>query len=391
MKRISRDAWLAISLILILVIVTVAAAIRQSREESIPAYASFSDKPDGAHALKLWLEALGMSTSNESGDIFGLPENASLTWMLQPATSVSEGEWKTIDDWIAKGGTLVLAGNGFQALLAMEHYDFYLSYLNDPPEFLTAQSPLLSSPPLTSTVPLQPSAYLQTERSDYVTLLAAGSRPILVTFQQGKGRVILSATPVLFSNAGLKKAGNPELVLNLLSAAQSGLAYFDEWHHGVRPAKRTVSGPEEWLRFTPAGRSLLFVAGVIFFVLILQGRAFGRPLPISHETARRTPLEYITALANLSRRAGHRQAVLRQFYQQVKRDLGRRYRINPTLPDKDYVELLDQARPNLDTEALLTLLKRLQKPNVSEAEMVQLAREASRLFVNAQENPHSRT
>jgi hypothetical protein len=89
-------------------------------------------------------------------------------------------------------------------------------------------------------------------------------------------------------------------------------------------------------------------------------------------------LEYITAIANLNRRAGHRTAVLKHYHQQIKRQLGQRYRIDPTQSDEDYVIELSQARPDLDSEALSSLLKRLQKPKVSEREMVQLAHQAAK-------------
>ena len=69
--------------------------------------------------------------------------------------------------------------------------------------------------------------------------------------------------------------------------------------------------------------------------------------------------------------------MLEQLYFQLKRDLGRRYRIDPTLPDQEYIELLAQVRPDLDTTALFRLFKQIKKTQVSEKEMIQLARQAS--------------
>lgn len=377
MKRISRDTWLAISLVVILIIITVASAVRTARGEAIPAYASFSTRPDGVQALRLWLDALGYTTSNDSSEVFQLPENASLVWIMEPSTSISEEEWKVIDDWVEKGGTLILAGESLRSMLALEHYQAQVLFLAQPLEALTLQVPLFNSPPITGMISVNAHALLETTRQDYATLLAGEEKPVLVSIKQGEGRVFLSTTPFPFSNAGLKQAGNPELVLNLVATARPGSVWFDEWHHGIRTSQREIIGPDQWLRYTPAGHALLYVAGVIFLALVLQGRSFGHPVPLSRDVTRRAPLDYATALANLNRRAGHRAAVLRHLSQQIKRNLGRRYRIDPSLPDEEYIAELAHMRPDLDTVELLSLLKRLRQLTVSEREMVQLARQAS--------------
>ena len=133
-----------------------------------------------------------------------------------------------------------------------------------------------------------------------------------------------------------------------------------------------------WLQRTPAGRAILFVAAVIFIGLVLRGRAFGRPVPLAKDISRRAPLEYISGIANLSRRAGHRTAVLQDYRDRLKRELGHRYRLNPTLPDVEFVARLAEYNPNLDATALLKLLQRLSQPNVSESEMIELAAEAAK-------------
>ena len=94
--------------------------------------------------------------------------------------------------------------------------------------------------------------FLVTDRQDYVTHIASADKPIILSFERGQGRVILSAAPFPFSNTGLKKAGNPALVLNLVSAAKRpGLIWFDEWHHGLRTTETRVvlTDPESRRRF----------------------------------------------------------------------------------------------------------------------------------------------
>lgn len=380
MRRPGRDVWLVAGLLAVLGVVTALAGARQTQQATPPPLASFSNAPDGARALRLWLQDLGYKVRDDSPDPFAVPDEASLALMLEPSTPVTTGEWKALDKWVEAGGTLVLAGDGLGTALATEHYTITLAYLTETAPSLTAQMPLFASPPLPRTAAVQAQAYLSTDRRDVAPLLATDAGPVALSFAQGKGRVIVSAAPFAFTNAGLKQAGNPELVLNLIPAAARGAAWFDEWHHDVRPSTADaagIAGPEDWLRFTPAGHALLFAAAVIFLALLLRGGRFGRPVPLPKDTARRAPLEYITAMANLHRRARQRRAALRHYHDQLKRRLGRRYRLDPGLRDSEYVTRLAGLRPALDADGLRALLMALAQPAVSEDGLVRLAGQAA--------------
>ena len=69
--------------------------------------------------------------------------------------------------------------------------------------------------------------------------------------------------------------------------------------------------------------------------------------------------------------------MLRYHYQQLKRGMGKRYRLSPALPDDEYATRLAEFNPNVDPQALRSLLARLQKRKVSESEMIQLAAEVA--------------
>jgi hypothetical protein len=120
------------------------------------------------------------------------------------------------------------------------------------------------------------------------------------------------------------------------------------------------------------------VTGVIFIGLLLSGRGFGRPVPLLHEIKRRGPLEHVTAIANLNRKAGHRGAVLGQYRQHLKRHLGRRYRLDSSLHDAEYLQQLARLNPELDIPTLADLLKRLSQKNPAESEIVRLAAETAK-------------
>jgi hypothetical protein len=266
--------------------------------------------------------------------------------------------------------------------LLLDHYQFTFDYLADGNGVPARESALFASPAAFDLKNVQVETVLQSERDDFVVLAAYRGQPVLVAFEQGKGRVILGTVSEPFTNAGLKEAGNPEFVLNILALAQTpGTIWFDEWHHGLR-SDTEILGPGNFLRRTPMGRSLLFVALAILIVLFLQGRGFGRPVPLPQEIKRRGALEHVTGIANLSRRAAHRPAVMMHYHQQIKRKLGQRYRLDPGMDDKEYVDRLASYNPSLEKDQLLNLLKRLTRKDVSETEMVHLAAEAAKWIDN---------
>lgn len=377
MKRMSKDAWLSGGVVALLFLVTLIGAVYQARLESsaqsLP-LTTASTAPEGARALWLWLESLGYPVSDGIGETFALPPQTGAVLLLAPTERVTDAEWETLTPWLEQGGTLIVAGDRYGTQMALDHFEFTLRYFDTPVVTLTAQTPLWLSPPLTQPVTLESRAYLATDRADFTTHFAVGDKPVLVSFKVQRGQVFLCATPHPFSNAGLKDPGNAALVLNLLAGRRARGVWFDEWHHGARLPVR--AGPETWLRTTAIGHALLYSAGVIFVALLLHGQNFGRPFIPPQFRYRRPPIEYITAIANLHRRAGHRADALRTYHRQLKRALGRRYRLDPDLPDPEYVALLATCAPTVDAPALRALLRALRRTDVGEAEMLQLAHAA---------------
>jgi hypothetical protein len=371
MMRLS-DRWLLAGLMLLLMVISAIAAVQQMQAQTLPPLSTASNEPDGARALFLWLEALGYPVSGEVGPTFTPPPEASLMLMLEPMMPVTESEWLLVDAWVEAGGTLILAGRRFAVFGTFGHYDLMPVFQAEAE--VAPIMPLLASPAPAAAV--RSGVYFNVNRTDFAPLLASNGRPVAVTWQQGEGRVIATTLSDLFSNASLKRDGAAELLLSLISAAEPGPIWFNEWHHGRRSATVDPVGPVEWLQNTAPGQALLYMGLILLLFLLLRGRRFGRPVPLLQEMSRRSPLEYVTAIANLNRRAGHRAAVLGHYHQRLKRELGWRYHLDPGLSDADYVQQLARYRPDLDTASLANLLRRLRQPQMSERELVMLVGEA---------------
>src|SRR5690349_21799553 len=116
MKAISRDVWLALGLFVVLAAITVAAAVRQSRQADALPLDSKSSAPTGAAALRIWLGGLGYGTQPQIFTThFSIPPLTKLVLLLEPTVAPTDAEWEELEDWINSGGTLVVAGSDFAA------------------------------------------------------------------------------------------------------------------------------------------------------------------------------------------------------------------------------------------------------------------------------------
>jgi hypothetical protein len=374
-----RDTWLVVGLLLVLIVVTVLLSLQRSRQTELPAYYSQSNQPNGARALRLWLVAQNYVILDDILDTgtFIPPENARLIFMLEPE-ALSVDDQDTLDHWVNAGNILIAAGNNPGSLGLARHYEFTSVFHPIPLTRINQAAPLLLSPSLPAGFVITTDISFSSTRTDYVPYLVAAEAPIMVSFPYGLGKVVLLSTAQPFSNQALKEPGNAELILNILNLYPfDGPIWFDEWHHGFQTHQNSVAGPENWLRYTPVGHALLFSLLVIFLGLLLQGQNFGRPIPVLRELRRRAPLEYIIAIANLKRRAGHLGDTLAFYHASLKRGLGWRYRLDPSLPDAQYVTQLGTYNPHLDQVSLLSLLTRLNAPSASESELLKLAAETA--------------
>lgn len=374
--KFSRDTWLGIGIILTLVLVTSLSALQNADENQTP-YLSTSSAPHGTLALSLWLNELGYETAESFSFSFAPTSDVKIIFLIEPLVTITNNEWKLLDQWLQEGGTLVLAGNNSVSESTMQHFRFNLVYLLKQAQELNPALPILQSPVLTSNVELQTDFRLATTRTDFTVLMTANGEPVVLTFPQGEGQVILSSTPAIFTNQELKKEPTAMLILNLVAFAdKSGSVLFDEWHRGFQTTP--VIGPTQWLQNTPGGHAILFAVIVIFIALLLQGRAFGRPIPLSHEFKRRAPMEHIVAIANLNHKARHQAEVAQQYHHRLKRFLGHRYRLDPSIPDEEYVDALASYNSTIDKAELLHLLKKLSQKNINETDLLQYSAQASK-------------
>ena len=124
----------------------------------------------------------------------------------------------------------------------------------------------------------------------------------------GAGRTVVFSEAGAFSN---ERAGDDPLAVLAVRAAlaYSGAAdtvFFDEFHQGIRGDRSRAEVLRDFFLGSPGGRTLLHLVAACFLVLACAGMRFGAPSPAvaPPDLERRSPLEHVSALGDLYRKAG---------------------------------------------------------------------------------------
>jgi Domain of unknown function (DUF4350) len=350
-------------------------------EPTNPAEATtHSSAPEGALALYTWAREIGYDSRRLEYRSFALDEGDAALLMLNPSEAVSGTQARAILDWVASGGTLILALDRSalfsppNQLLDELKFDTAVYTGTQMIERARPGQPALDQPPV-GQAPVQAGRVLLPLRNDYVKLLGVADAVLVAGVKHGSGYAYISATTFPFSNEGLRDPENAALVLNMLRRVPAGgRIQFDEYHHGFF----TPPSTGKVLFGNPWGWGAAYAVLVIGMYLALGGRRFGRPIPLREEIARRSSAEYIESMADLFQRGAKRAYILKHYRTALKRRLARKDGVNPQLDDADFVRELGRAR-QIDEQALVDLLRRLGAENPGEAELVRVVADADEL------------
>ena len=383
--RFSRDHFVFFFLFALLIGLAVISAVqraqndRQNSQARVP-FSSYSPDNAGTLALHSWLDAAGYRTERIENDTFQVNEEVRALVLLDPTITLTDADVNKIIPWVERGNVLILAeqfsSRGENLLRALR---VGLNFLDRRTTSATLEQPMQGQL-RGAKITIRTFSSISSERTDYVSYLSAESRPLLITFSQGKGRVWFTSAPELFDNDNLQEDANAALVFAVFSRVPHGsLIAFDEYHLGLTGASATQSRSIQQLLFsTPWGWGLVYALFIALVYLFVNGKRFGCTVPLPKDIERRSPAEYVTSMANLYRRAGKSGLVGRHYHRQLKRLLGKPYRINADLPDAEFVEELARYRDPLDRDALLKTLHDFENQNTNERALVKLVNEAIR-------------
>lgn len=335
-----------------------------------------SSEPSGALALFEWARAMGYDARRLEYRDFALSDDDHALVLLSPAEPVTRDEARAALDWVARGGTLIMADDtsAFGARNALlDALQVEVRVLTGTAVIETAAplQPALDQPPLAQAA-VRAERFLLPARDDIVPLLGTRDALLVAGLRYGRGYVYLSAATHPFTNGGLADEGNAALALNMLRRVPpGGRVLFDEIHHGF------VSPPSAGsaVLATPWGWAGLYAAVVVAAYLALTGRRFGRPVPLAEETARRSSSEYVDSMADLFQRGGKRGYILAHYHDALKRRLARPYGVSPQQDDEPFAREV-AAAAGLDERRLAALLARLRAAGPDEAALLRAVADA---------------
>jgi hypothetical protein len=180
-----------------------------------------------------------------------------------------------------------------------------------------------------------------------------GTGSMLVDYAYGRGRVVVMSDPYVVSNAGLNRADNLFLAVNLVTGGRArGRIAFDEFHQGYGEGRNEALA---YFRGTPVLWLFAQVALVALALVWTRGRRFARALP-APSTDRRSKLEFVASMAELQQRAHAYDLALENVYARTRRALAR-YGGVPAAAQPEQIAERVAARSGRDRAALESLLR----------------------------------
>jgi hypothetical protein len=274
--------------------------------------AADSAAPDGALALRLWLDRLGYDVSVVQADP-NLGGRGTLM-VLASGSDAPPVEARTYLRWVADGGRLIIAVDGATGTRLLQALNIPL--VAGGGSDLAVRQPVLLAPPVAR---LAGDAPLTALTSDgWVDVVDTSGGPALSMSHRGKGEVwLLTATDTL-DNAHLGRAQNRRLLLDLAGSRRQPVI-LDEFI----PTTPSVS-TAYWLVGTAWGAAILFAITLAVLYRWLAGWRLGPPIvPLGDRY--RTAAEYVVSLAGLLQRGRSRREVLAIYQRGLQRSIRRRF------------------------------------------------------------------
>lgn len=306
--------------VFVLALVLVAAGLLawldvSTHQTELPEGSSHATQGNGAEALYLWLDSLGVPVQRLDSAPESPLTSLGALFVVQPVQPLDNATRSLFEAIPGAGGTLVIAGSTTATGIYLR--DLGISARSIPPVD-TAQSTDDNS-----TVSIQVSSSLQAQNATPL-LVTSGGATIALRLPYHGGTLVALATDWPLTNDGLRDPTTAAWVYRAIVGplvSTSAPVAFDEMNFAIptnpEPSEEPSFGQLLWQ--TWLGRAALATASLTFLYLLLGSRRLGPAVPAQRaDTANRTLYEQVGALAQLYQRA-HKAAYARQA-------LGRSYR-----------------------------------------------------------------
>jgi hypothetical protein len=360
--------WAGVFMLLVIVALTF---LEDEEESSVPS--TYSAQRSGAKAAFLLLQQAGYKAERWEQSPAGLPAEPAHTVLVlaSPLRSPTAEEKIALQNYLSHGGKILATGSNVA---------FYLPQAETENEMLPSpvakdyQPQLLS--PLTrgGVIQMSPSAHWKGPAAGSLAHFADDGRPIVVSYKIGQGEVIWWGASTPLTNAAIAKSGNLALLLNSLGDSGQVQVFWDEYFHGYRSALGA------YMADPPLAYGLL-QGLLIFLALIFTFSRRNGPIHPLPQPSRLSPLEFVSTLGKLYRRANAVHSALAIPYARFRAQAARQLGINHDVPAADLARALRNRLRYNDTtldELLRQIETALQSPEMSEVYALELVQQLNR-------------
>lgn len=308
--------WAA--LLLLPLIIALALLSQEEEESSVPS--TYSAQTRGAKAAYLLLDDIGYKVERWQQSPTELPSDPRGTVLVLagPYRPPLPQEKNALQLYLSRGGRLLITGAN--PWMYLPHAEVESEPL-PAPKWRPYQPQLLTQLTRAGTIEMSPVAYWKDSSSAYLAHYADEGRPIVISYELGKGEVIWWGASTPLTNAAISKSGNLALLLNSIGQPQDMRVFWDEYFHGY---KSSFSG---YLAEKPIFYGLLQCALVFIALLFTFSRRNGPIHPLA-EPSRLSPLEFVHTLGRLYHRANAVHAALAVPYARFRMLATRQLGIN---------------------------------------------------------------
>jgi Domain of unknown function (DUF4350) len=340
---------------------------------------SYSAQWDGAKAPYLLLQNLHYHVERweqSPTEFAGTPSNEVLI-LAGPTQSASDEEKSAIVEFLRQGGRIVASGSGAANLLPNApplSESFLIEETTKFPAVLP--SPLMRGAPVISMFPPE---NWQPKSSSQLVVYGNEETAAVITYQVGKGGVILWGNSAPLTNGGIRESGNLPFFLNSIGPPDGVRVLWDEYFHGAH------GDLWSYIVQTPLLWGALQFAIVFLAIIATYSRRQG-PISVPARVSRLSPLEFVETLGDLYSSAHAGSAAVRIAYQRLRFQLTRQLGLAPNAPDADLAQSAGRALAWNEQEISATLARAeraTSSAKVGDADTLQLVQEmfdyASRL------------
>lgn len=188
------------------------------------------------------------------------------------------------------------------------------------------------------------------ERSGPIVHFSGDGRRAVVEARYGSGRVVFVSDPFIVSNGGISSADNAQLAINIVNT--DGIIAFDEYHQGFGTNTNRFFQFFAGTPLVAIFAQLMLLTGIVFYT---KSRRFARPRN-EPEPDRRARLEYISAIAELQRRAQAYDLAMENIYRDLRIRAAKQLGCDPTQIKTEQLSTLIAERIGAERSSIFRLL-----------------------------------